>query len=132
LRDVARDPGVHRYDVLVEPVSGDADGAPENNEGGAFLRVGGASRALVLSDRPDEANALATAIRRAGLEVDVRGRAGVPTDLGELASFDLVVLSDLNARAFSVEQMQAMRAYVRDVGGGLAMVGVRDAFGLGG
>ncbi|UJR79733.1 VWA domain-containing protein [Sandaracinus amylolyticus] len=132
MRDVASDPGVHRYDVLIEPVEASTDGAPENNEGGAFLRVSGASRALVLSDRPEEAGALAEAIRRAGLDVEVRGREGVPVDLGELASFDLLVLSDLNARAFTQDQMQAVRAYVRDMGGGLLMTGVRDAFGLGG
>jgi uncharacterized membrane protein len=132
MRDVARDPGIHRYDVVIEPISQGSDSAPENNEGGAFLRVGGSSRALVLSDRPEEAGALAEAIRRAGLEVEVLGRSGVPVDLGTLASYDLVVLSDLGARAFTVDQMEAMRAYVRDVGGGLLMTGVRDSFGLGG
>lgn len=132
MRDVATDPGVHRYDVLIEPVDASSDGAPENNEGGAFLRVGGASRALVLSDRPEEASAIVEAIRRAGLEVELHGREGVPVDLGGMVSYDLIVLSDLNARAFTVPQMEALRAYVRDVGGGLLMVGVRDAFGLGG
>jgi Ca-activated chloride channel family protein len=132
MRDVAADPGVHRYDVLIEPVSAASDATPENNEGGGFLRVGGGSRALVLAGRPEEASALAEAIRRAGLEVELRGREGVPPDLGSLASYDLIALSDLNARALTADQMEALRAYVRDVGGGLLMTGVRDAFGLGG
>ncbi len=132
LRDLAGEPGVHRYDVLLEPLDVDADAAPENNEGGAFVRVNGASRALIVSERPEEATALLGAIERAGLEVEAVGPARMPIDLAEMASFDLIVLSDLDARNLLDAQMDALRAYVRDLGGGLLMLGVRDAFGLGG
>jgi uncharacterized membrane protein len=132
LRDLAGEPGVHRYDVLLEPLDRDADVAPENNEGGAFVRVNGAARALIISERPEEATALLGAIERAGLEVEVVGPSRMPVDLAEMASFDLIVLSDLDARNLLDAQMEALRAYVRDLGGGLLMIGVRDAFGLGG
>lgn len=132
LRDLAGEPGVHRYDVLLEPLDRDADAAPENNEGGAFVRVNGAARALLVSERPEEATALSGAIERAGLEVESVGASRMPVDLAEMASFDLIVLSDLDARNLLDAQMEALRAYVRDLGGGLLMLGVRDAFGLGG
>ncbi len=132
MRDVADGAGVHRYDVLLEPLDEAADGTPENNEGGAFLRVSGTSHALLLTDHPEEAEALAEAVRHVGFEVDVRGRAGVPVELSELASFDLAILSDLNARALTEDQMEAFRSFVHDLGGGLLMVGARDSFGLGG
>lgn len=132
LRDLAGEAGVHRYDVLLEPLDRSADVAPENNEGGAFVRVSGAARALVISERPEEAEALLGAIRLAGLEADVVTPAGMPLDLAEMSSFDLLVLSDVDARNFLPDQMEALRAYVRDLGGGLLMLGVRDAFGLGG
>jgi Ca-activated chloride channel family protein len=132
LRELAPAPGVHRYDVLVEPLDAALDAASENNEGGAFVRVSGASRALVVSERPDEAAALAASLTRAGLEVSSVGPAGMPIDLAEMAGLDLIVLSDLDARQLAESQMEALRAYVRDLGGGLLMLGVRDAFGLGG
>ena len=132
MRDVADGAGMHRYDVILEPTTEGVDGTPENNEGGAFMRVNGTSHALVLSDHVEETDALAAAIRSVGFEVEVRGRAGVPTQLSELASYDLVVLSDLHARAMSEDQMTAFRGYVHDLGGGLLMLGARDAFGLGG
>lgn len=132
MRDVADGAGMHRYDVVLEATQDGDDGTTENNEGGAFLRVTGTSHALVLTDHEDETEALAEAIRHVGFEVEVRGRAGAPSQLSELASYDLVVLSDLNARAFSEDQMAAVRSYVHDLGGGLLMIGARDAFGLGG
>jgi uncharacterized membrane protein len=132
LRDVAAGAGMHRYDVVLEPTDAASDGTPENNEGGAFMRVTGASHVLVLSDHVDQAEALVAAIRAVGFEVDLRGRAGAPTQLSELASYDLVVLSDLHARALSEDQMTAFRAFVHDLGGGLLMLGTRDSFGLGG
>ncbi len=132
LRDETSEAGVHRYDVEIEPLEAGADVSTENNVAGGFLRISGRSRVLVLSDRPPEAEALATAIRAAGPDVDVGDRLAVPLTLAELASYDLVVLSDLNARSLTEGQMTAIRAYVRDLGGGLLMMGARDSFGLGG
>lgn len=132
MRDVATEPGVHRYDVMVDPVDPDADAARENNEGGAYVRVSGGARVLVLAERPPEAEALAEAIRAAGFQVEVRDRTGVPADLGTLASYDLLVLADIDARAFSTAGLAQIQSYVRDLGGGLLMTGTRDAFGLGG
>lgn len=132
LRDVAEAPGVHRYDVIVEPVRAEDDAARENNQAAGYVRVSGGARALVLAGEPEQAEALAGALRRAGLEVSLRSRTDAPVDLGGFAGFDLVVLSDLEARALTPEALTALRSYVRDLGGGLLMLGVRDAFGLGG
>lgn len=132
LRDHTSEAGVHRYDVELEPLDADADRSSENNVASGFLRITGRSRVLVLSDRPDEAEALVTAVRAAGPDVDVGDGRSAPLTLAEFASYDLVVLSDLNARSITEGQMSALRAYVRDLGGGLLMLGARDAFGLGG
>lgn len=132
MRDVAPDAGVHRYDVLIEPVDEGADVARENNEGGSFMRVMGGSRALVLAGEPAHAGGLVAAMREGGLEVELRDARGVPADLGELAGYDLIVLSDIESRVFSRDQLRAMASYVRDLGGGILMAGARDAFGLGG
>lgn len=132
MRDEAPGAGVHRYDVLVEPLAEGNDVGRSNNEGGAFMRVVGGSRVLVVADEPSESQALAAAIRDSGLQVELVPARGLPINLGELAGYDLIVLSDLNSRAFTEDQMLAMRSYVRDLGGGLLMAGARDAFGLGG
>lgn len=132
LRDETHEAGVHRYDVEIEPLEAGADVSSENNVAGGFLRITGRSRVLVLAERPPEAEALANAIRAAGPDVELGDRLAVPLTLAEMASYDLIVLSDLNARSLTEGQMSALRAYVRDLGGGLLMLGARDAFGLGG
>ena len=132
MRDLAPAPGVHRYDVLLEPLDPASDASSENNEGGGFMRVFGGSKALVLADVPEEATALADAIQQSGLTVEVGGARRVPADLATMASYDLIVLADLNARRLTAEQMEMLASYERDLGGGLLMVGARNSFGLGG
>jgi hypothetical protein len=90
LRDLA---GGRRYRRrLLEALDRNADMAPENNEGGAFVRVSGAARAVVVTERFEEVTALAVAIARAGLLVEVVPAARMPIDLADMASFDLIVL----------------------------------------
>ena len=132
LRDTAPEAGVHRYDVLVEPMEPGLDVGRENNEGGAFMRVLGGSRALVVAGQPDQASALAQAIRASGMAAELVGPGGMPPSLGGLAGYDLLVLADVEARLFAPEQLATIQSYVRDLGGGLLMAGARDAFGLGG
>ncbi len=132
VRDDADEPGVHRYDVLVEPTAEGLDHGRTNNESGGFVRVAGGSRVLLAADEPELASALASAIEQGGMEVHRTDALGIPHETGRFLSYDLVVLSDLSARALSEEQMLAIRSYVRDLGGGLLMIGARRAFGLGG
>jgi len=132
LRDEAPEAGVHRYDVLVEPMEPGLDAGRENNEGGAFLRVTGNGRVLVVAGEPTSAEALAAALRSSGMQADLVGPSGMPASLGALAGYDLLVLADVEARAFATDQLESIQSYVRDLGGGLLMAGARDAFGLGG
>ncbi len=130
LRDTAPERGVARYGVEVTPVSGDQDGSALNNEGGAFLRVVGESRALLVAGPRTQSDALADAI--GGPHLEVVTRDALPSELSALSAFDLVILDDLPARTLSRRQMRDLRSYVRDLGGGLLMLGARDSFGLGG
>ncbi len=132
LRDEAPDAGVHRYEVLVEPLEEGLDVGRENNEGGAFLRVTGNSRVLVVAAEPPTAAALTRALRASGMTAELVAPSGMPAGLGELAGYDLLVLSDVEARTFTSDQLTMLQSYVRDLGGGLLMAGARDSFGLGG
>ena len=132
LRDVAPDPGVHRYDVEVTPVEPSDDSSPRNNHGGAFLRVTGESSVFVVSGQPSDATPLVQAIEADGLKVRSGSIKELPLSLGEMAAYDLLVLNDLPARSLTDEQMKGLASYVHDLGGGLLMTGARKSFGLGG
>lgn len=132
LREIAPEPGVHRYEVLLEPRDASLDRASENNEGGALLRVTGGSRALVLAANPEHAQGVADALTAAGIRTELGDASRVPANLAEMAAYDLLVLDDLPARMLTEAQMNELAAYVRDLGGGLLMAGARGAHGLGG
>ena len=59
----------------------------------------------------------------------MRSEHGLPETLEGLAAFDAVVLADFPATAMSPRQMQMIKQYVTDLGGGLVMFGSENGFG---
>jgi Ca-activated chloride channel family protein len=132
LREVAGDPGFHRYDVEISALDPKLDQAHEDNSGSAFLRVRGEAVALILERDPALAVALQKSLEAAAFKVTVAGLSGVPSDLAAFAAYDLVVLSDIAASELSVSQLDALASYVRDLGGGLLLMGGDHSLGPGG
>src|SRR6185295_5399962 len=67
-----------------------------------------------------------------GIQVESRPVSGVPQSLAGLLGFDALILSNVPADRLSAPQMQAIKAYVQDFGGGFLMLGGDQSFGLGG
>jgi uncharacterized membrane protein len=132
LREAASEPGLHRYDVAVTALDPAADSAPDDNVGSAFVRVRGASLALVLEGDPGHGAPLRKALEASGFRTVERSTTGVPADVGGLAPYDLVVLSDVRASDLTTTQIDAMAAYTRDLGGGLLLMGGDRSMGPGG
>jgi Ca-activated chloride channel homolog len=133
--------GIAIYEVTVEA---EDDGDVGNNVGGAFVRVRGTPRALLAMGPvlgPDDAvqfsaaavaEPLRVALEAAGFEVDVRGPGQLPLGLEGLAGYDVVLFGGLGAEAWTETQMEDLRSYVFDLGGGLVALGSPQSFGLGG
>jgi Ca-activated chloride channel family protein len=132
LREQATDPGLHRYDVEVTAVDPAADAAPEDNSGSTFIKVRGATSALVMEGDIDKAAPLAAALAASGFKVTEVSTTGVPSDIGGLANYDVVVLSDIRASDLSTTQVDAIASYARDLGGGLVLMGGDRSMGPGG
>jgi Ca-activated chloride channel family protein len=132
IREKAEDAGLHRWDVAITALDPDADGAPEDNEGTAFVRVRGQARALVLEGDAGKSAFVAASLREASFLVDEGNATRFPQDLGGFAAYDLVVLSDIPAHAVSPTQLDALGSYVRDLGGGLILLGGDRSMGPGG
>ncbi|MFN5959664.1 MAG: hypothetical protein ACK462_17190, partial [Planctomyces sp.] len=101
--------GPVRYEALFEPdvPAGQAaspDTLAENNRALGVTFVGGGSRVLVLSDRPDEARPLIRALEVSGRAVELRPPAAAPTSLAELGAYEAIVLVNTPAFAFSQRQ----------------------------
>ena len=132
IREKAPGPGLHRYDVEITALDPQLDQAAEDNKGSAFVRVRGPAAALVLEGEPGKGRFIAKALDDAAFRVDQGGVSGVPADLGGLAGYDLVVLSDIRAPDLSPGQIEALASYVRDLGGGLILMGGDKSLGPGG
>ena len=132
LGEIASEPGLHRYDVEITALDPATDGSPEDNAGSTFVKVRGPALALVLDGDPGKTAPLAAALAASGFKVREAGASGVPSDIGGLAGYDLVVLSDVRASDLAPIQIDALASYARDLGGGLILMGGDRSMGPGG
>jgi Mg-chelatase subunit ChlD len=133
-------PGFVRYQVQIAP---ERDTYYQNNRLDAFSVVEGPPRILVVAPqpgevlpggeiRPDEHSALMQVLQAAGYAVNLVTPGRLPRDLAALAQYNSVVLVDVPARMLGSNQMTALQAYVRDLGGGLVAVGGPTSYAVGG
>lgn len=118
--------------VRVTPVDTSSDTYYQNNALGAFTRVLGPPRLLVVRTDPAESAALVEALRSAGYTVEETAAGGLPSSPAALESYDAVILANVPASALSTGRMEALASFVRDLGGGLVVSGGPDSFGPGG
>ncbi len=128
----AKEPGLHRFDVEVTALDPKLDLSPEDNAAAAFVRVRGPALALVLEGDPDKAKFVARALEAGGIRVRVAGPSAFPADLAELAAYDLLVLSDVRASDVGAAALEAVASFVKDLGGGLWLLGGDRSLGPGG
>ncbi len=119
--------GVHAYEVQLAT----EDRVPENNRAHSVVRVDGPLRVLCLTPggRQDR---LTRSLAAAGLAVDVRPAAGLPTTAEALAGYRAIVLENVPAQDLPPLGLRALQRFVTDLGGGLLMTGGKASFGVGG
>jgi Ca-activated chloride channel family protein len=104
----------------------------DNNAAKGLVTAGGKPKVLLVDTDPKQSKHLAYALEQEGIAVDTRPSQGIPDTLSDLQNYDLMFLSNVPATAMSTRQMNNIRTYVQDLGGGLVMIGGDQAFGLGG
>ena len=121
--------GIHVYQTAIE-VEGDT--IEENNRAVGTVVVRGRPRVLLAEKERSHAQALAAALRAQHIDVEVVEAERIPRDLDGFQKYDGVILSNVSSLKLTKRQMELIREYVRDHGGGLMMVGGEESFGLGG
>ncbi len=130
--DRLADENFYIYTVTIEP---EGDTNRQNNVGYGFVRVEGRPLVLYAEGLPGAAAYLAEALSSEGILAHVTKTGAFPEDLAELERYDAVILSDVPADSLfagDLNQMEMIRAYVHDLGGGLIMAGGKQSFGPGG
>jgi uncharacterized membrane protein len=121
--------GIHVYQAHIE-VEGDT--IDENNRALGTIVVRGRPTVLLAEKERAQGQSLAAALRSQHIDVDLVEADRIPKDVAELQKYDGVILSNVSSLKMSKKQMESIRDYVRDHGGGLMMLGGEESFGLGG
>lgn len=117
------------YEVEVLPKQ---DTALENNKGIATASMRGQPKVLLVESESSRGQPLVDALRAEKIQMETRGITGLPRTLEDLQAFDLFLLSDVSALSLSREQMDLYRRWVQDFGGGFALIGGENSYGVGG
>ncbi len=129
-----------RFTVELAPAEDDYF---QNNRLAAFTEIVGPPRILLVANAsgvnepdatavPDEAAQLQSALEGAGLPVERVTPAELPGALPQLSNYASIMLVNVNARDVHPRKMSALQSYVRDLGGGLVVVGGPQSYGMGG
>jgi Ca-activated chloride channel homolog len=124
-----RDKGFHFINVAVRAAQ---DTNLENNLVKSLVVVPGALRVLYVDADETQQSYLKSALELEGMQVEARPAAGVPQALPDLLGFDAFILCNVPADRLTQRQMQMIKTYVQDFGGGFLMLGGENSFGLGG
>jgi len=131
----AGQPGFVAYKVQLIPATGQ-DTFYQNNELAAFSQVKGPPRVLIVTGQHteglDEGEQLAAALKASNIEFDRVIPSGLPSELPLLAEYASVVMINTPAKDLTNRQQSAVEQYVRDLGGGLLMIGGPQSYGVGG
>lgn len=139
LRVNATQAGFSAFRVQLIP---DVDTIPQNNALSASVIVGGKPRVLLVSNPPpaaqdgaagvDETMALRAALTAADIDYDESAPAAMPAAIQSLAAYQSIILVNVPTRDLSLRAMFSLQSYVRDIGGGLVVVGGPSSYGVGG
>lgn len=121
--------GTLTYDAICRTTK---DTRYDNNRALGLITVTGKPKVLLIDENESQARYLTRTLEDAEIRVDVRNGLGVPSELADLQNYDLVIFSDVPANRLNERQMERIRTYVQDLGGGFMMLGSENSFGLGG
>lgn len=124
------DRNLYRYEVRLSDF--DRDHLSKNNRAMTLVEVRGKPLVLYVEGEEDQARYLAGAMREEGITLELRPPEAIPETPQKLSGYDGVILSDVPAYDLTTESMSALTDYVEKLGGGLVMIGGKNAFGAGG
>lgn len=128
LRDIAGTSGPLDYTLRI--LTDGADEVPENNSSRLMVGVDRPRGLLLVSDRPQ--SALASLLKRGGLEVEVAGPREIDWSLERLSRYAAVIIENIPSRQIGGAGLETLAAWVTHAGGGLMMTGGRQSYGTGG
>ena len=126
--DSLAEPGLYLYKAILN--SSD-DTFFQNNEGLSFTKGTQKSGILYLTDESGGSKYLARSLNVQGLELDQKQIRDIAGTIHEFINYNAVILDNISAQFISFSTMEQIEKYVKDMGGGLIMIGGDKSFGAG-
>lgn len=120
--------GLYKYSAqIITP----QDTLYHNNLAGAFVRVEGKPQVLYIQGNSERSDIVEKTLAVQGIELTVKKPRDLTGLVNELEEYDACVLDNVSAAQLTYAAMSAMVRYVRDIGGGLVVIGGDKSFGPG-
>ena len=119
--------GFHKFKAEVIP---ERDTRRENNTVEAFTVVEGPSKFIyICSGNPEKA--LIEALKLQGINLELARPSKLPDIPIGFSGYSAVILDNVSATLLTLSQMKALQTFVKDIGGGLLVIGGPNSFGMG-
>jgi len=115
--------------VLTANIKPSGDSFEDNNIFRQPVAVKGRPRILYIEGHAPSMEYLKKALTQEGLTADVGGVEQLPSTVAQIDQYDALILSDVDPKTMSPQQMQTIETYVKDLGGGFIMVGGENTYG---
>ncbi len=107
------------------------DSIPENNRLTKALAVKSKPHVLLVAENEQRIAPTRTAINAQLIQTSVCGPEELPATAAECSQYDAILLSNIPAAAITSDQIEALRQYVSQLGGGLIVCGGDRSFSVG-
>lgn len=139
--DVALTVGTNRVNFSIDPtdtglatftatIDTPGDVRAENDTARTTVDVAGPAEVLIAEGTPASGQALASALRSSGVEVEVISASQLP-QLEQLIAYDSTILVDVSVNQLTDQQIDDLATATRQLGRGLVTVGGPQSYGMG-
>jgi len=120
--------GFYTYKALLQVWP---DNISSNNQIYGYTVVKGEPKVLLLTKNKEAIKNLVELFRRDGFSLEIRSPFNAPSSLEELSNYSALILNDISALWLSPLQLKNISEYVKELGGGLIVIGGENSFALG-
>ena len=126
--DTINERGLFLYKAVV---NASEDSFPQNNEGFSFTQGTRKSEVLYLAGENGPSESLVQALLRQGLHVEQKKVEDLQPSIHGLLDYSAIILDNVSGQILPLGLMDNIERYVKDLGGGLMMIGGDKSFGAG-
>ena len=126
--DSINERGLYLYKAIVNAPE---DSFPQNNEGFSFTQGTRKSGILYLAGESGQAGFLTQALLHQGLQVEQKKVEDLQASIHDLLDYSAIILDNISGQVLPLGIMDNIERYVKDMGGGLIMIGGDKSFGAG-